>query len=107
MYLVHSKAVFLCYLRVDRLRVEGEECRVQGLGFGGFQRVHHAPYRQRLHPLPARQRLGVRHLYSLQGHLAHKKLPTPRTLQQDYTQGPAVVLGEGSVSYERGTSVVV
>ena len=32
----------------------------------------------------------------LQGYLAHKKHPRPRT---------AVVLGEGAVSYKRGTSV--
>ena len=31
----------------------------------------------------------------LQGYLAHKNLPPPRTLKQDYTQGPIVVLGVG------------
>ena len=41
----------------------------------------------------------------LQGYLAHKKLPPRRTLQQDYTWGPMVVLGEGKVSYERGIPV--
>ena len=41
----------------------------------------------------------------LQGHLAHKKPPHPSDLQQGYAQGPTVVLGEGTVSYERGTPV--
>ena len=31
--------------------------------------------------------------------------PFPRTLQQDYTQGPTVVIGEGALSYEQGTLV--
>ena len=31
----------------------------------------------------------------VQGHLAHKKVPPPRTLHQAYAQGPVVVLGEG------------
>ena len=30
---------------------------------------------------------------SLQGYLAHKKQRPPRTLQQDYAEGPALVLG--------------
>ena len=42
---------------------------------------------------------------SVQGYLAHKKRPPPRTLQHDYTQGPMVALGEVAVSYERGTPV--
>ena len=41
----------------------------------------------------------------VQGYLAHKKHPTPNTLQQDYTQGPMVVLGGGAVSHEQGTHV--
>ena len=41
----------------------------------------------------------------LQGYLAHKKLPPPRTLQWAYAQGPTVVLGKGAVSYGRGNSV--
>ena len=41
----------------------------------------------------------------VQGNLAHKKVPPPRTLQQAYAQGPAVVLGGEAVSYERGTPV--
>ena len=41
----------------------------------------------------------------LQGFLAHKKLPPPRTLQYGYAYGPMVVLGGGAVSYERGTPV--
>jgi hypothetical protein len=43
----------------------------------------------------------------LQGYLAHKKPPPPRTLQQAYAYGPVVVLGGGLVSYERGTPAVV
>jgi len=43
--------------------------------------------------------------YPLQGYLAHKKHPSPRSLQQDYTQGLMVVLGAGAISYERGTPV--
>jgi len=42
---------------------------------------------------------------ALQGYLAHKKHPPPRTLQKDYNQGHMVVLGRGAVSYERGTPV--
>jgi len=41
----------------------------------------------------------------VQGSLAHKKQPLPRTLHYDYTQGPMVVLGVGAVSYERGGPV--
>ena len=44
-------------------------------------------------------------LAGLQGYLAHKKLRLPRTLPYDFAQGPMVALGEGAVSYERGTSV--
>jgi len=32
----------------------------------------------------------------LQGYVAHKKQPPPRTLQQDYAWGPIVLLREGS-----------
>ena len=31
----------------------------------------------------------------VQGYLAHKKRPPPRTLQKAYAQGPTVVLGGG------------
>ena len=31
----------------------------------------------------------------LQGYLAHKQPPPPRTLQQDYAEGPTEVLGGG------------
>ena len=31
----------------------------------------------------------------IQGYLAHKKLLPPGTIQQDYAQGPTVVLGGG------------
>ena len=41
----------------------------------------------------------------VQGYLAHKNPPSPRTLQQDSTLGPMVVLGGGTVSYERGAPV--
>jgi len=41
----------------------------------------------------------------LQGYLVHKKTLPPRTLQQDYAEGPVVVLGGGVVSYERGSPV--
>ena len=41
----------------------------------------------------------------LQGYLAHKKTPLTWTLQWAYAYGPAVVLGGGSFSYERGTHV--
>ena len=43
--------------------------------------------------------------WDIQGYLAHKKQPPLRTLQQDYAQGPMVVLGGVAVSYERGTPV--
>ena len=43
----------------------------------------------------------------VQGHLTHKKQRPPRTLQQDYAQGPMVALGGWAVSYERGTPVHV
>ena len=42
-----------------------------------------------------------RHL--LQGNLAHKKTPPPRTLQSPHAKGPMVVLGV----YERGTPVAL
>ena len=42
----------------------------------------------------------------LQGCLAHKKAPQPKTLQYGCTSGPVVVLeGRGALSYERGTPV--
>jgi len=41
----------------------------------------------------------------IQGYLAHKKLRTPRTLQQDYTWGPMAALGGGAVFHQRGTPV--
>ena len=41
----------------------------------------------------------------LQGYLANKKHPPPRTLQWDFTKGHVVVLGRGAISYERGTPV--
>ena len=40
---------------------------------------------------------------ALQGYIAHKKQRAPRTLHQDYAQGPMEALEEGAVSYERGT----
>ena len=40
-----------------------------------------------------------------QGYLAHKKLHTPRTVQQDYAWGPMAALGGRAVSYQRGTPV--
>ncbi|KAJ1480153.1 hypothetical protein T484DRAFT_1901603 [Baffinella frigidus] len=43
----------------------------------------------------------------VQGYLAHKKAPPPRTLQQAYALGPMVVLGGEALSYERGTHVGV
>ena len=41
----------------------------------------------------------------LQGYLAYKKRPPPRTLQQAYSRGPTVVLWKGAIPYERGTPV--
>ena len=41
----------------------------------------------------------------MQGNLARKKQRPPTTLQQEYAQGPMVVLGGGAVSSERGTPV--
>ena len=43
----------------------------------------------------------------IQGYLAHKKQRPPRTLQQEYAQGPMVVLRGGAVSYQRGTPVTI
>ena len=40
-----------------------------------------------------------------QGYLAHKKQHPPGTLHHDSALGPMVALGEGAVSYERGTPV--
>ena len=51
------------------------------------------------------QYLDLRPVPRLQGHLAHKKLPPPKTLQQVYAQGPTVVLGWGARYCERGTPV--
>ena len=39
-----------------------------------------------------------------EGNRAHKKQLQPRTLQEDYTQGPVVFLGGGALSYEQGTA---
>ena len=36
---------------------------------------------------------------SLQGYLAHKKTPSPRTLQQASAYGPTVVRGGGAFSH--------
>ena len=41
----------------------------------------------------------------IQGYLAHKKPPPPRTLHQGSAYGPMVVLGGGAFSHERGTPV--
>ena len=41
----------------------------------------------------------------VQGYLVHKKLRTPRTLQEDYAQGPMVVLGGVADSDEQGSPV--
>ena len=41
----------------------------------------------------------------VQGYLAHKRPPPPRTLEKASALGPSVVLGGGAVSYERGTPV--
>ena len=41
----------------------------------------------------------------IQGYLAHKKYPPPRTLWEDYTWGPMVVVLGGGGSYERGTPI--
>ena len=41
----------------------------------------------------------------IQGYLAQEKYPPPRTLQQDFTQGPMVVITGGAVSREQGTPV--
>jgi hypothetical protein len=43
--------------------------------------------------------------HTLQGYLAHKKQHPPRTLQEDYAEGPMVVLGGGAASYKRGNVV--
>ena len=45
------------------------------------------------------------HRSPVQGYLAHKKTPPPRTLQYDCAQGYMVVLGGRAVSYERGAPV--
>ena len=42
----------------------------------------------------------------LQEYLAHKKHSPPGTLQKDIISGPAVVLGGGGFSYERGNLTV-
>ena len=44
-------------------------------------------------------------IITVQGYLAHKKQPLPETLQQDYADGPLVVLGGSALAYERGTHV--
>ena len=40
---------------------------------------------------------------NVQGYLAHKKPPPPRTLQQDHAYGSMGVLGGWAFSYGRGT----
>ena len=49
--------------------------------------------------------LSRKNSVQLQGYLAHKKQPPPRTLQQDHAEGPMGVLGGRAFSYERGPSV--
>ena len=44
---------------------------------------------------------------TLEGYLADKKPPSPRTLQYASGKGPMVAVGGEDVSYERGTSVRV
>ena len=41
----------------------------------------------------------------VQGYLAHKNTPPPRTLLYAYAYGPMVVRGGLAFSYERGTPV--
>ena len=41
----------------------------------------------------------------IQGYLAHRKWPPPRTLQQDYVQGHMVARRSGGVSYKWGTPI--
>ena len=41
----------------------------------------------------------------VQGYLAHKKQPPPRSLQEDRAEGPMGILGGWAFSYERGTPV--
>ena len=43
---------------------------------------------------------------NVQGYVAHKKQPPPRTARSDYVEGHMVALGRGGVSYERGTPVL-
>ena len=43
--------------------------------------------------------------FGLQGYLAHKKSPPPRTLQWDHAYSPRRVLGGWAFSHERGTPV--
>ena len=43
---------------------------------------------------------------TVQGYLVHKKLPTPRTLEQASAWDRTANLERGAVSYERGTPVV-
>ena len=74
--------------------------RVWGLRFVGD------PPNKMLAGCTSCQRLGLGFGFQgqgLQGYLAHKKQPPPRTLPEAWAQGPTVSLGEGAVSDERGT----
>jgi len=51
--------------------------------------------------------VGDGYMLGIQGYLAHKKRPPPRTLRHDYVQGHMVALGRGGVSHERGNPVLV
>ena len=55
----------------------------------------------------AMSRGGGCRVATVQGYLAHKKHPPPRTLQWGCAQGPMVALGRGGGPCERGTPVAL
>ena len=67
---------------------ERATCRVAGVGLRRTLLVAHAL-------ILAKPKGAIRSVPGLQGYLAHKKLLTRRTLQQDHIKGHMVVLGGG------------
>ena len=62
----------------------------------GFFKVHLLPFRHTFWVAEIDRFGREGHVvWMLQGYLAHKKLHPPRTLQQEYAEGPMVVLGGG------------
>jgi hypothetical protein len=71
--------------------------QIQSRPDAGLDRQVKALHHFKLSPLRSvADRSLTQPLPALQGHLAHRETPTPRTLQKTYAYGPMEVLGGGS-----------